>query len=334
MSRRGPGRDQPGFTLIELLVVIAIIAVLVGLLLPAVQAAREAARRAQCLNNLKQMGIALHSYQTVHGSFPSGILMHLNEIPKTGPMAVPACQPGKPVFDQLYGYPGWGWATLILTQLEQPALFNQVNFGVTACDWENDTISLVRLSTYLCPTDNAPASYTVIDAWGVNPGLLLPTSNYLGVQGTGLVKEIPTIYDGLFGSDFTVSERDIQDGLSQTLAVGERTSSRGYASWMAMIPGGWLFPTTLFNNGGPFLPDSGVPSCAMVIAPVGLVDGPRTPNNRSVWHPEDFGSKHNGGANFLFADGSVHFVKDSISYRTFLSLATRAGGEVVSAEQY
>jgi prepilin-type N-terminal cleavage/methylation domain-containing protein/prepilin-type processing-associated H-X9-DG protein len=334
-------RRAPAFTLIELLVVIAIIAVLIGLLLPAVQAARQAASRAQCLNNMRQIGIGMHNYHDTSGSFPSGIIMHVIDVTygAGGTIISPSisinCQPAFPVFQDLYGYPGWGWGTMMLPQVEQSVIYNQFNFSFTAVDWQNDTASLIPLSTFLCPADAAPRSFAVTDAWGVTPPspLLLPTSNYLGVLGTGPVPLIPTTVDGMFGSNSQINVRDVTDGTSQTLAVGERSYTTGYSTWMAMVPGGWLFPTPVSNQGGPFSPAGGVPSCGMVLTPVGLVDAPRTPNNKSG-HPEDFSSRHTGGVNFLFADGSARFIKDSINFRTYVSLATRAGGEVVSADQY
>jgi prepilin-type processing-associated H-X9-DG protein/prepilin-type N-terminal cleavage/methylation domain-containing protein len=329
-----------GFTLIELLVVIGIIAVLIALLLPAVQAAREAARRAQCINNLHQIGIGLHNYHDNHDCFPSGMLVHATDLTYgiggvPNAVASPNCQPVSPVFSTLYGYPGWGWGTLLLPQIEQSVLYNQFNFSYTAVDWANDTASMIPISVYLCPSDPAPRSFQVLDAWG-NPSftpILLPTANYLGVLGTGVIPDVPLTFDGLFGANSATNFRDMIDGSSQTLAVGERAHTLSVASWMTMVPGGWLFPATLFNAGGPFQPANGVPACGYILAPVGLVDAPRTPNNKSG-HPEDFSSFHNGGVNFLFADGSVRFVKNSVDYRTFLSLATRSGGEVVSSDQY
>jgi len=338
MSVRKRRRGPSGFTLIELLVVIAIIAVLIALLLPAVQAARQAAFRAQCLNNLKQVGIALHNYHDAQGAFPPGFITHADEEAALGKPAAaidPSCRPTKPVATVTYGHPGWAWGSLILPQMEQSALYNQINFSVTVVDWENDTTNLTRVASFICPADSPGPTFTVRDQNGQYADVpqMMPTSNYVGVYGTGSIPEVPTGSDGLFGRNSNVGLRDVRDGTSQTLAVGERRSDVGYATWPARVPGGWLFPTALDRQGGPFTPAQGVPSCSLVLAPVGLADAPRTPNNKSG-HPEDFGSRHPGGANFLFADGSVRFVKDSIAYRTFLSLATRDGGEVVSADQY
>jgi prepilin-type processing-associated H-X9-DG protein/prepilin-type N-terminal cleavage/methylation domain-containing protein len=329
-------RALAGFTLIELLVVIAIIAALIALLLPAVQAARQAAWRAQCLNNLHQIGVALHTYHTSHDSFPPGFLTHSDEELTGTPGAAADCRPKKPVVATVYGHPGWAWGSLILPQMEQMPLYNQINFSVTVVDWENDTTNLVRVGSYICPADNIPSIvFTVRDQNGVYAPVpqQMPFSNYVGVYGTGVLSEVPAPGDGIFGRNSSVSLRDIRDGSSQTMAIGERSSRTGYTTWPARVPGGYLFPTSLELAGGPFGPTLGVPSCSMVLAPVGLVDLPRTPNNKSG-HPEDFSSRHSGGVNTLFADGSVRFLKDTIGYRTFLSLATRDGGEVVAADQY
>ena len=337
---RGGRRRPSGFTLIEILVVIGVIAILVALLLPAVQASRQAALRSQCFNNLKQVGIALNSYQNALQVFPSGFISHndLQVNPLTGGTIANSttnCQPLNPVFSGLFGYPGWAWGSMILAHLEQGPLFNQINFSVTDVDWPNDTINLALVSAYICPADNPPAAFQVIDAWGNLPPepMFMASSNYVGVYGTGTVDLSSAACDGIFGMNTTTRPNNIPDGLSQTLAVGERSSRLSPATWPALVPGGWLFPAAITNQGGPFIPGNGVTDCAWLVAPVGLVDAPRTPNNASG-HPEDFSSKHPGGANFLFADGSVRFVKDSVGYRTFLSLATRRGREVVSADEY
>jgi prepilin-type N-terminal cleavage/methylation domain-containing protein/prepilin-type processing-associated H-X9-DG protein len=356
METRHHSHRLRGFTLIETLVVIAVIAVLVALLLPAVQAARQSAQRTQCVNNFKQIGIALSSYYTAWQILPPGFISHndLQVDPITGGTVVsdngrpvdPAangnlvemltfCQPLNPVFSGLFGYPGWGWGSMFLPYAEQPALFNQINFAVTDVDWPNDTINLIRVATYLCPADNPGPTFQVFDSWGNSPPvpMYMASSNYLGVYGTGTVDLSTTTCDGIFGMNSTTRFHNISDGLSQTMAIGERSSQLSPATWPALVPGGWLFPSAIYNQGGPFIPSNGVPDCAWLVAPVGLVDAPRTPNNASG-HPEDFSSRHPGGVNFLFADGSVHFLKDSISYRTFLSLATRKGREVISADEY
>ncbi len=333
------GSHRPsGFTLIEILVVIGVIAILVALLLPAVQASRQAAMRSQCFNNLRQVGIALNNYQTALQVFPAGFIAHndLQVDPATGGTVLKTkCQPLNPVFGGLFGYPGWAWGSMILPYLDQGPLFNQINFSVTDVDWPNDTINLARVAAYICPADNPPATFPVIDAWGNVPPqpTFMASSNYVGVYGTGTVDLSSAACDGIFGMNTTTRPQNIRDGLSQTMAVGERSSQLSPVTWPALVPGGWLFPTAISDAGGPFIPGNGVTDCAWLVAPVGLLDPPRTPNNESG-HPEDFSSRHPGGANFVFADGSVRFLKDSITFPTFLALATRRGREVVSADEY
>lgn len=324
-------RNTRGFTLIELLVVISVIAVLIALLLPAVQSARQAAWRTQCLNNMRQIGIALHNYHDQGDVFPPGYITHMEE----GTLAATPnglwCLPV--TFDptKAVGHPGWAWGSLILPELEQRGLYNAINFNITALDTDNNTVNAYRVSTYLCPADMPPLSVPVKDQTDAFVIDVVGTSNYLGVYGTGAIPDIPGDSDGIFSRNSRISTRDVSDGLSQTLAVGERGSNLSYASWVARLPGGYLHLTAYLD--GTSSDAIQVPANAMVLGPVGLVDAPRTPNNLSG-HPDDFSSRHPGGANFLFADGSVHFIKDQVSYRVFLSLATRAGNEVVGGDQY
>lgn len=321
-------RVRRAFTLIELLVVIAIIGVLIALLLPAVQSARQAAWRVQCINNLKQIGIGLHNYHDVHSAFPPGFLSeddehHVHHSSLTR-------------FQDAHnhvGHPGWAWASCFLPQIEQGPLFNAINFSVPVDYPDNDTANLARVSTFLCPADSAPPQVPVRDETNSRTMDLVATGNYVGVYGTGEIGDEPDHGNGLFFQNSRVALRDIRDGTSQTIAVGERSSNLSYVTWTARTPGGWLFKTSSFEGGDDRFIADPEPAYTMVLGPVGIEDPPRTPNN-PLAHPEDYWSRHPGGVNFLFADGSVRFVKDSITQQVFLSLATRRGGEVISDDQY
>ena len=256
MRRLCSQRSNRAFTLIELLVVIGIIAVLIALLLPAVQAAREAARRAQCVNNLKQIGLALHNYQGLLQTFPPGYVSNFDAGGNdTGP--------------------GWGWAAMLLPQMEQKPLFDAVNFSLPIEVPPNLTSRLPLIGVYLCPSDNVEPSWwaMVRNPSGVPTQRIcqIAPSNYVGVYGTS----DPGIDgDGIFFRDGNVGLRDITDGTSQTIAVGERSHSLGQATWVGSITGAVLFPV---DNDGVGYPraESGP---GMILGHAGGRLGPGDPN--------------------------------------------------------
>jgi len=308
-SRNAPRRPR-GFTLIELLVVIAIIAILIGLLLPAVQAAREAARRAQCVNNLKQIGLALANYEQSLKVLPPGYVSNFDPSGNdTGP--------------------GWGWASMALPQFEQSSLFNAINFGLAVEVPANSTARLTQIFSLLCPSDPAPPSFTASSRdLGTGAKILdlcqLARSNYVGVNG---VSEPGPDGEGVLFRDSAIAFRDVTDGLSQTVFVGERAHVLGDATWAGAVTGAVLFPEPGSRIGRP------VTELApgLVLGHAGERVGPCDPKGEV----NQFYSLHSGGgAHFLFGDGHVSFLKPTMGYRAFYALATRAGGEVVSADSY
>jgi prepilin-type N-terminal cleavage/methylation domain-containing protein/prepilin-type processing-associated H-X9-DG protein len=346
-------RRLDGFTLIELLVVIAIIAVLIALLLPAVQAAREAARRSQCVNNLKQIGIALHNYVASNGVFPPGYVTSINR------NVLDACNqdaentPGQGV-DQ---GTGWAWGSMILPQMEQNAVYNSINFNYSVAFRQNDTCSLTALSVFLCPSDPGPSTVPVFadPPDPAQPGTYSATNivdtlsrgNYVGMYGLGEVcsqsgaNDSPNnngagpagTHAGIFFRNSRVSFAEITDGTSQTIAVGERSHNLSYVTWVARSIDGWLGKTSPIEGGTDQFNPSPEECWTQILGPAGLEDGPRTINHPEA-HVEDYWSRHPGGANFLFADGSVRFLKSTINPVPWRALATRNFSEVISSDSY
>jgi prepilin-type processing-associated H-X9-DG protein len=316
--------------LIELLVVIALIAVLIGLLLPAVQAAREAARRIQCVNNLKQVGLALQNYHDGLGTFPMGYVAARRLVDGTTDTA-----------------PGWSWATLILPQLEQGAFYNAVNFGLAVEAPQNATVIRSLIATYLCPSDLSNGPFPVTDASGNVLAIAAPSSYAACVGGnetdtaTGIQND--GLGTGIFFRNSRIRLGEICDGASQTIAVVERAWSKAGGVWAGAVTQGTIRRGS--QNGCPRTGALFYPAATMVQAHCHLINTNADPDGGL----DDCSSLHSGGANFVFADGSVHFLKNiladagtrpdgspiySPAELVFQALATRAGGEVISADSY
>lgn len=296
-------KPRPGFTLVELLVVIAIIGVLVALLLPAVQAAREAARRTQCKNGLKQIALALQNYHGTHQRFPEGVV-HQNPAPPS-------------VSNSYLG--NWSWNALILPYVEQNAAYEQS--GVlqtdlaTALDDVNKLAAMqAAMPVFLCPTTSSPTINEERDpqsASGQHYGLT--TSDYVGVNSSNELRRFRgqpgKQANGIFMVEKGTRIREITDGTSNTIILGER-------SW----------ETTLSGNEGFVLGRAGVVFGIRGVrdnSEIGLADGmgcgkyamnysSSSPTKSNSFARRGFSSRHPGGANFAFADGSVIFLSDDI----------------------
>ena len=290
-SSRSPG----AFTLVELLVVVAIIGISIGLLIPAVQKIRETMARTQCTNNLKQIGIALGHYHDRRTTFPSGYVSGFDAAGNdTGP--------------------GWGWAALILPMMDQQPLFEQISFSASIEAAGNAAPRTMVIAGYRCPSDRSPPPTWTAKKYDAARKVVaevceLATANYIGVFGVG---EPGVDGDGMFFRNSAIRTKDLLDGASNTLAVGERASSLAQATWVGAVTGTELFPKNASN---------------FILGHTGEMLNPATPHEVN-----NFSSDHPGGVNFVFADGHVQFLTGSMSAQTFQALSTRAGGERISRD--
>jgi prepilin-type N-terminal cleavage/methylation domain-containing protein/prepilin-type processing-associated H-X9-DG protein len=300
-----------GFTLIELLVVIAIIAILIGLLLPAVQRVRDAAARLRCTNNLKQIGLALHNYHGVYERFPPAIEETHAPAPR-------------------HRYQWLSWLTRILPYIEQDALHRNMEAAYESQGAKRDPFRNpphVGLATimpvYKCAADGR--QYQVAYAQGLTVAL----TGYLGVNGTNLRS-----LDGMLFWNDSVRIADVTDGTSNTLFAGERPPSRDLVfGWWYAGAGQWDYSFGPIRNTGSS--DVTLGTEEINIRTNGNPDmdscppGPYRFGRGSIHNPCDqfhFWSLHLSGSNFLFADGSVRFVTHDDS-AVMKALGTRAGGE-------
>jgi prepilin-type processing-associated H-X9-DG protein len=288
--------------LIELLVVIAIIAVLIALLLPAVQQAREAARRTQCKNNLKQIGLALHNYHDAFSTFPPGYIAGPNLSVTT---------------------PGWGWATMILPHLDQTSLYNGINFNLPVEHASNSVVVNTRLNAFVCPSDLIQGTLVLTDSSNTTIVQTTP-SCYPGCVGNDNTDVDSPTGNGVFIRNSRTRMADITDGTSNTIIVGERSFAFAKGSWIG-APNSALVRAGQRNN----YQTATEPSAGLALAHAHFVNANADPDGGL----DDFSSLHWGGAHMLFADGSVRFFQTVVSDGglevTFQALGTCSGGEVV-----
>jgi prepilin-type N-terminal cleavage/methylation domain-containing protein len=303
-------RSRPAFTLIELLVVIAIIAILIALLVPAVQKVREAASRLQCQNNLKQLGLALHAFHDANKNLPAGVY---------GPSST-----GAPTYN---GGIDLSYLVYILPYVEQQALYTRVNFG----QGYNGASNVANINPVLVPVYQCPSTSMIEQNAG---GVVGKAGHYQAVMGPkGINPQTGVAYQGILlgagqGGASTqgmlypnskVRLTDVQDGTSNTLMVGEVSweNSNCFRPWTR----GW--------GGGDSSPAAGTGK--NVNLTVSAIN--QKAYNGSGFNDVSFGSNHTGGANFVFGDGGVRYVSQGIDMNTYVSLASRNGGETRSLDQ-
>ena len=333
-----------GFTLIELLVVIAIIAVLISLLLPAVQSAREAARRAQCVNNLKQIGLALHNYESALGAFPP---------PKIRSASCYGQYPagnGLPA-GAILNTTGF---TLILNYLEQTALSNAYNFSQAssnAIGWTASTPNMVLMgnsnsnstvvgslvAAYVCPSEtNIQQPYDVTNSV---PYYMLQgrRSNYVMMASRFTEYDCPAYQgnrpsdSGMFFTDCATAISEVTDGLSNTVMISETRQIK----WSTQYGPWWGAGAHTSTHGTVYAPTHAWAPTSLPNAPWYQYGSWTTDQNpqklQYAWRVSSF---HPGGINVTMGDGSVRFIKNSINAYTWYSLQTIKGGEAISADAY
>jgi prepilin-type N-terminal cleavage/methylation domain-containing protein len=284
------------FTLVELLVVIGIIGILVALLLPAVQAAREAARRTQCSNNLRQLGVAMQTYLDTFKVYPPGGMSQGNEL---------------------------SWHPLILPQLELQGLHDEFDFNAVGFP-NTEGPGLTRVPTYLCPSGPSETEYSLVTSEFIG-GTAPYSTHYYGVAGPlGMNASMspPAAYSstlgyarqGVLGRDSASRGQDMLDGTSNTLMIGEIAWGRAnvYRTWLRGCEGNFC--------GG----------CKNVVFPINAQAW--TSGNDADLNNVSFGSLHPGGCQFTLCDGSVRFISESVDMAAYLAAASMNGGEPIAAK--
>jgi len=316
-----------GFSLVELLVVIAIIGGLVGLLLPAVQSAREAARRSSCSNNLRQLGLALHGHLDSSRSFPSGYEID------------PAASDRDPA--TLDASPGTGWGMAIAPYAEllevSTAYKANVRTGKGIGHPDNAGIVSRQLPGFRCASSTGPReAFTVLNESGTDlaGNILLGRSDYVANAGheepwaaDPPLADWSSIANGPLYRNSRLRPAAITDGLSKTVFLGEHSQALSQKSWAGVVPGGFSHPTDLFWTAVGTTPD---PAATFVLTHSGPATGELSiihPPNDPVGHVCQMFSEHPSGANIVLGDGSTRFVSASISHPVWAALCSIDGGE-------
>jgi len=349
---------KSGFTLVELLVVIAIIGILIALLLPAVQQAREAARRMECTNNLKQIGLAVHNYESTFQTFPSGYISYATR-DGSGPASAAIDA------DTWDAAPGWGWGTLILPFLEQRTISDSLRMDRPIWDSANANAIRTTIGPFLCPSSSGDQEPFVIQDAAGNPltrfggPIEVGRSHYIashgqescwgecGAAATGQVftdiyagvtatisinGDAGRVADGPFYRNSKVGFQNITDGTSNTIFISEHSSKLSDKTWVGVVPGAFTHPQ--FST-----PENGEDAAAtLVLMHIGPSGGELDITGSPIIHPMNFPtlhvgqmySEHPGGGNVLYGDGSVSFMPETINLLLAAELASMDEGEVVN----
>ncbi len=349
--------SQSGFTLVELLVVIAIIGILIGMLLPAVQQVRAAARRTQCANNLRQLGLASLNYESAQMHFPPGYRSH-----ETSDGSGPS---GVFIDSQTWdAAPGWGWGAFLLPFVEAGNVAVGLDFDVPIWNTEHRELIQSQVPVFLCPSSSGPSDpFEVVDAAGSpfspngNGPLSLGRSHYVashgqescwGECGAAITNTIFTdiyegttrrvtvngdvrvVADGPFYRNSETRIAEVTDGTSSSIFFGEHSSALSDKTWVGVVPGAVVHPRLSSPENGP---DA---AATLVLVHAGPSGGELDITGFPIIHPVNFPTfhvgqmfaEHPGGGNICFGDGSVHFFNEDISLVTFAELSNVNEGEI------
>lgn len=352
---------RKGFTLIELLVVIAIIGLLIGILLPALNYVVEAARRAHCTSNMKQIGLAMLAYHQIHEVLPPAYVA--DPLPQTPVESMTQFGINYPDRNR-NAAPGFAWGALLLQYVEQKALWDQFNFEAPCWDPQNATAARAQVSVFLCPSStgpsggftptramNGPTGDPVASPTPFSPAPIFGHAHYVTNAGriepwgaervdpyaVDLSQPIPITLasgeksssrlDGPFYRNSRVRLADITDGLSSTVFIGEHTSALSDKTWVGVLPGSCSCPKEKFrfsdcNAAGALVSAHSGPDPGDL--PNVIIHAPNNPFS----HTCGMYSDHPRGGNVLFGDGNVRFVQEQIDPFTWSALATCSSGDL------
>jgi prepilin-type N-terminal cleavage/methylation domain-containing protein/prepilin-type processing-associated H-X9-DG protein len=317
-----------GFTLIELLVVISLIGVLIALLLPAVQAAREAARRTRCLSQLRQIALAMHHYHDTIGAFPPGYVSNVyrqttsTQPPRHHPRPVPGPTPTLRNGDD--EGPGWSGLAMVLPYIEQQAVYNTINFEHSVEMPENLTTRSISVGLFVCPSDGRLPRYVDVPDQRTNQILCrMTTGNAVLSAGTvrPTCRSCRDYFDGVFGRNLALTALDISDGMSNTFGGGERASKWATSSPWGVVAGGKMQDNAWRDR---FALAPGYVLATTFRQGFNIETEILDPGTEDTFS-ESFGSFHPGGAHFWFCDGSARFLSETMDVKLLQEFATRAG---------
>ena len=350
-------KQNNAFTLVELLVVIAIIGILIGLLIPAVQQVRESARRSQCSNHLRQIGIAMLNYESAQRRLAPGYQSH--------PTSNGSVPPGVFIDSSTWdAAPGWGWGAYLLPYLEQVNLAATINYNAPIWDETNRFAAGQRIRLFLCPSSSGPSDAVIVVDEQQQPyspqgePLLLGRSHYVASHGqescwgecgsalTGIIftdiykattteieinGDVSKVADGPFYRNSKTKLNEFLDGTSNTICLGEHSSRLSDKTWVGVIPGATVHPRFSSPENGP---DG---AATLVLVHAGPSGGELDITGSPIIHPINFPtyhvgqmySEHPGGGNLVMGDGSVHFFSETIDLFTFAELSSLGEGETI-----